>query len=97
MVVLNFLKENTDCPKVLTTGIPRTYSTASLDMASKAFPYCRIFSAICLPVMVVIMRKASTTGARLSSPSRQSNASSKTSSPTGVAMALYWSGSWWAR
>ena len=97
MVALNFLKENTDCPKVLTTGIPRTYSTASLDIASKALPYCRIFSAIRLPVMVAMMRKANTTGARLSRPNRQSNASSKTSSPTGVAMALYWSGSWWAR
>ena len=97
MVALNFLKENTDCPKVLTTGMPRTYSTASLDMASSALPYCRIFSAIRLPVMVAIMRKASTTGARLSSPNLQSNANSSTSSPTGVAMALYWSGSWWAR
>ena len=47
--------------------------------------------------MVAMMRKASTTGARLSSPNRQSNANSSTSSPTGVTMALYWSGSWWAR
>ena len=93
MVVLNFLKENTDCPKVLTTGIPRTYSTASLDIASKALPYCRIFSAIRLPVMVAMMRKANTTGARLSRPSRQSNTSKRTNRPMGVAIALYLSGS----
>ena len=69
--------------------MPRTYSTASLDMTESALPYCRIFSAIRLPVMAAIMRKAKTTGTRLSTPSRQSNTSSSASSPTGVAIALH--------
>ena len=34
---LNLLKENIVCPKVLTTGTPLTYSTASDDIVSKAF------------------------------------------------------------
>ena len=35
--LLNLLKENTVCLKVFTTGIPRIYSTASDDIASRAF------------------------------------------------------------
>ena len=35
--ILNLLKENIVCPKVLTTGTPLTYSTASDDIVSKAF------------------------------------------------------------
>ena len=34
---LNLLKENIVCPKLLTTGTPLTYSTASDDIVSKAF------------------------------------------------------------
>ena len=97
MVALNRLKENTDCPKVFTTGMPRTYSTASLDMAASALPYWRIFSAIRFPVITDMTAKPRNTGTRLSSPSRQSKAISSTSSPTGVAIAPAWSGSWWAR
>ena len=36
-VMLNLLKEKIVCPKVLTTGTPLTYSTASDDIVSKAF------------------------------------------------------------
>ena len=93
MVALNFLNEKTDCPKVLTTGMPRTYSTASLDIDSNALPYCRILSAIRLPVMADMMTKPSATGTRLSRPSRQSNTSKRTNRPMGVAIALYLSGS----
>ena len=88
-MALNFLKENTDCPKVFTTGMPRTYSTASLDMADSALLYWRIFSAMRLPVIADMIKNPSSTGTRLKSPSRQSNTNSSTSSPTGVAMALY--------
>lgn len=59
--------------------------------------YCRIFSSIRLPVIAAMMRKPRNTGTRLSSPSRQSNANRNTSSPIGVAIAAYLSGSWWAR
>ena len=86
---LNFLKEKMVCPKVLTTGMPRTYSTASLDISSRAFWYSFIFCCIREPVMVIMMRKPSKTGARLRSPSRQSKTNSSTSRPTGVAMAAY--------
>ena len=88
IVPLNFLKENTVCPKVLTTGIPRTYSTASPDISASAFWYWVICSCIFLPVMLVITAKASATGTRLKSPSRQSNASSSVRSPAMVAMAF---------
>ena len=90
---MNFLNENTDCPKVFTTGMPRTYSTASFDIAARAFPYWRIFSSILLPVMALIIANPRNTGIRLKSPSRQSNTNSSTSNPTGVAIAPYWSGS----
>ena len=47
--------------------------------------------------MADMQAKPRATGSRLSSPSRQSKASSSTSSPATVAMARYWSGSWWAK
>ena len=97
MESLNFLKEKMVWPKVLTTGMPRTYSTASLDMSSRASWYSFIFCCIRGPVIAIIMRKPRATGARLSRPSRQSNTSSSTSRPMGVAMAPARSGSWWAR
>ena len=89
IVALNFLNENTDWPNVLTTGMPRTYSTASPDMAARALPYWRIFSAMRLPVMADMITKPRATGTRLSRPSRQSKTNSSTSRPTGVAMAAY--------
>ena len=59
--------------------------------------YCVIFSCIPLPVMLVITAKASATGTRLRSPSRQSNTRRSVRSPAMVATALALSGSWWAR
>ena len=97
MESLNILKEKMVWPKVLTTGMPRTYSTDWLDMSSRAFWYSFIFCCMEAPVMAIMIRKASATGARLSSPSRQSKTSSSASSPQGVAMAPARSGSWWAR
>ena len=55
--------------------------------------YCVIFSCIPLPVMLVITAKASATGTRLRSPSRQSNARRSVRSPAMVAIALALSGS----
>ena len=40
MASLNFRKENTVCPNVFTTGMPRTYSTASFDISERAQAYC---------------------------------------------------------
>ena len=97
MASLNFLNVKMVCPKVLTTGMPRMYSTASLDMSSSASWYSFIFCCMRAPVMRIRTAKASTTGTRLSSPSRQSNASSSASRPQGVAMAPARSGSWCAR
>ena len=93
MEPLNFLKEKMVCPKVLTTGMPRTYSTASLDISSSAFWYSFIFCCIRRPVMAIMIRNPSSTGARLRKPSRQSKANSSASRPQGVAMAPARSGS----
>ena len=94
---LKRLKENTVWPNVFTTGIPRTYSTASLDISSKAFWYSSIFFFILAPVILIIIKNPSTTGTRLNKPKRQSNRNNNASKPIGVAIAPALSGSWCAK
>ena len=97
MAFLNFRKLNTDCPKVFTTGMPRTYSTASEDMVSRAFWYCFIDSCMPLPIIPAINTKAMPTGTRHKSPSRQSNTKSSTIRPSGVNTMPALSGQIWTR
>ena len=86
MVCLNRLNENTVCPNVFTTGMPRTYSTASFDMRSSAFWYSVMVWRSVGPIMnAKRMAKASATVAMQSSPMCQSNQNSSTSMPAGVA------------
>ena len=75
----------------LSALVDNQYSDTYID--SNALPYCRILSAIRLPVMADMMTRPSATGTRLSRPSRQSNTSKRTNRPMGVAIALYLSGS----
>ena len=53
--------ENTDCPNVFTTGTLLTYSTASLDISSRAFWYSAIFFFMFSPIIMLITANASTT------------------------------------
>ena len=68
MDALNLWKENTVCPKVLTTGTPRTYSTASLLMRSSAFWYCRMSSCMAGPAMRIMTAKLNAIGTRQAMP-----------------------------
>ena len=68
MEALNRWKEKTVCPKVLTTGTPRTYSTASLLMRSSAFWYCRISSCMAGPAMRIMTAKLRAIGIRQATP-----------------------------
>jgi hypothetical protein len=86
------------CPKVLTTGMPRTYSTASDDMDSSAFWYSFMSAASFGPIIAEpISTKAIAAGIRHISPSRQSNTAITASSAMGVAMETALSGRLCAR
>ena len=98
MESLKRLKEKTDCPNVFTTGMPRTYSTASFDIASRALLYSPNFLFSVGPVIkVTITMMANSTVPKHNSPIRQSKRNISTASPIMVAYMPALSGSWWAR
>ena len=93
MDFLNFLNENTDCPKVLTTGIPRTYSTASLVIFSRAALYASMSFLRFLPTIKTdIIRNPTTTVAMHRSPIFQSKYSNIAIIANGVVIATVRSG-----
>ena len=81
----------------MTTGMPRTYSTASVFICSRRFMYWRMNSRPRVFMVYAMMPIAVKTGTRQASPNRQSKAAISATASSGTSAVPAMSGSWWAR